>query len=433
MPARAITQASTKAAPGSPNPADLPVFRRALLKMVDRLTATVIYSDTNDARPAGFDEIAYRQAIAAAWVSLSCVAVWAEDHQLVEPLLRTAPPGVSRSAASGAVWLGRAFAQLTVHPATQWLMHPAYNRMLWAGSPSPSACTALIDWWATEAPSLAYPAALDYPGSIAGWPIGDLLQLLSPRRRKRHALVQTPHFVADLILDRTLVPAADYFRDEHPLRLIDPACGTGHFLIRAVDYLWQWYTTGVLTARAVSGRPAITGGTIHPPADAVRLILAGVDGVDIDPLTAAVGRFRLTVYIAHLMASCGLLPTPLRPVGGPEQRGAAYRGRRRTAAGHQHHPLPVRGRAPAAGQPARGRVPFLGLHLANRPVSSEVGVPGFVGSHAGLALASDGDCQNGVLLVHRPQSYELWGQPAWRRRSSRDTGRGQPGPAQHCR
>jgi hypothetical protein len=135
--------------------------------------------------------------------------------------------------------------------------------------------------------------------------------VLSPQRRKAHALVQTPHFVADFILDRTLMPAADTFRDE-TIRLIDPAGGTGHFLLRAMDYLWQWYTTGRITARRIPGRPPVTGGTVYPPREAIRRILVGVDGVELDPLTAAVARLRLTVYIGQLMAGAALIPSPLR-------------------------------------------------------------------------------------------------------------------------
>jgi hypothetical protein len=298
----------------TPNPADDRAFRRALLRHVDRLAATITHRDTTPDRdrPTGHADAQHGERIAAAWVYLSCVAVWAEDHGLVLPLLRSGPPGVVRNQASSLLWLGRAFGQLAMHPSTQWLLHPRYQPDLWAGSPSPQAASDLIDWWATEAPSLSYPSTGGYPPSITGWPIGDLLTVLSPQRRTNHALVQTPHFVADFILDRTLVPAADEFRDEPLLRLIDPACGTGHFLIRAVDYLWPWYTTGVMTPRAVVGQPAVTGGTVHPPAAAARLILAGVDGVDLDPLTAAVARLRMTVYIGHLMATAGLIPAPLR-------------------------------------------------------------------------------------------------------------------------
>lgn len=310
------TRSAAKGGPGSPNPADQPAFRQALLRLVEQLADTVTYRNTNGPRPTGHAELEHRQAIAAAWVYLTCVVVWAEDHGLVRPLLRDHPPGIVRNRPSSLLWLGRAFQQLTVHPATQWLMHPGYNRMLWAGTPGVGACADLIDWWAAQAPSLAYPATGGYPASITGWPIGDLLQVLSPQRRTGHSLVQTPHFVADFILDQTLVPAADTFRDE-PLRLIDPAAGTGHVLIRAVDYLWQWYTTGRVTSRQLHGRAPVTGGTVYPARQAIGRILAGVDGVDIDPLTAAVGRLRMTVYLGHLMAQAGLIPQPLRLAGIP--------------------------------------------------------------------------------------------------------------------
>ncbi len=308
---------------GSSNPATNRAadraFQRALHGQVDALAVAVTLAPADAAvvdRRDERDKEAIRRRVAAAWVYLSCIAAWAEDHHLVEPLLRrstgTHPAGPARTPASGAVWLGRAFGQLAVHPATQWLMHPAYQPMLWAGTPSPSACHALIDWWASDAPTLAYQAAAAEPVSITGWPIGDLLPVLYPDKRTGNALVQTPYFVADLLLDETLLPAADTFRDEPLLRVVDPACGTGHVLIRAVDYLWQWYTTGRLTARAVAGRTPVTGGTVYPPAEAARRILAGVDGVELDPLTAAVARLRLTVYIAHLMAQAGVIAAPLR-------------------------------------------------------------------------------------------------------------------------
>lgn len=297
---------------GSPNPADSREFRRQLHHHVQALATSVQFRQSHTPPATERDARQQREQIAAAWVYLSCVAAWAEDHGLVRPLLRRNPDGLTRTPDSGLLWLARAFQQLAVHPSTQWLMHPGYQPMLWAGAPSPAACTTLIDWWAGPASSLAYPASHGYPPSITGWPIGDLLGVLSPDRRARHALVQTPHFVAELILDRTLIRAADDFRDERLLRTVDPACGTGHFLILAADYLWQWWTTGTLTARAATRQPPLTGGTVHPPAEAVRRILASVDGVEIDPLTAAVARLRMTVYLGHLMARSGLIAGPLR-------------------------------------------------------------------------------------------------------------------------
>ena len=62
--------------------------------------------------------------------------------------------------------------------------------------------------------------------------LGDLYQDLSDEAKKRFALLQTPEFVEEFILDRTLTPALDEF-GLPGIRLIDPACGSGHFLLGA--------------------------------------------------------------------------------------------------------------------------------------------------------------------------------------------------------
>ncbi|MFN9207875.1 MAG: SAM-dependent methyltransferase, partial [Pseudanabaena sp.] len=60
--------------------------------------------------------------------------------------------------------------------------------------------------------------------------LGDLYQDLSEAVRKQYALLQTPDFVEAFILDRTLEPAiAEFGLDD--FKMIDPACGSGHFLL----------------------------------------------------------------------------------------------------------------------------------------------------------------------------------------------------------
>jgi len=68
--------------------------------------------------------------------------------------------------------------------------------------------------------------------------LGDLYQNLSKAARERYALCQTPGFVVDFILDRTLTPALDVFGLE-ATRLIDPTCGSGHFLLASFDRLYR--------------------------------------------------------------------------------------------------------------------------------------------------------------------------------------------------
>ena len=89
--------------------------------------------------------------------------------------------------------------------------------------------------------------------------LGDLYQNLSEAARKKYALLQTPIFVEEFILDRTLEPAIKEFGlcdqkgrelsaqhkpipSDHLLRLIDPTVGSGHFLLGAFERLfahWQ--------------------------------------------------------------------------------------------------------------------------------------------------------------------------------------------------
>lgn len=58
--------------------------------------------------------------------------------------------------------------------------------------------------------------------------LGDLYQDLSEAARKKYALLQTPVFVEEFILERTLEPAIREFGLKD-FKMIDPACGSGHF------------------------------------------------------------------------------------------------------------------------------------------------------------------------------------------------------------
>src|SRR5690606_22265045 len=104
-------------------------------------------------------------------------------------------------------------------------------------------------------------------------------QDLSEEARKRYALFQTPEFVEDFILDLTLTPAIEEFGHD-VVRMIDPTCGSGHFLLGAFRRLLaEWKK--------------------HAPArdrhERVRLALDAVHGVDVNPFAVAIARFRLLV------------------------------------------------------------------------------------------------------------------------------------------
>lgn len=109
--------------------------------------------------------------------------------------------------------------------------------------------------------------------------LGDLYQDLSEATRKRYALLQTPEFVEEFILDRTLTPAIREFGFRE-VRMIDPTCGSGHFLLggfqRLVD---EW----------IRHEPA------RNPRDIAQRGLDAVAGVDLNPFAVAISRVRLLV------------------------------------------------------------------------------------------------------------------------------------------
>ncbi len=115
--------------------------------------------------------------------------------------------------------------------------------------------------------------------------LGDLYQNLSEEARSRFALLQTPDFVESFILDRTLEPAIREFGLEQ-VRIIDPTCGSGHFLLGAFQrLLGHWQARSSDNPRALA-----------------RKALEAVHGIDINPFAVAIARFRL--LLAFLKA-CG--------------------------------------------------------------------------------------------------------------------------------
>ncbi|WP_406107550.1 BREX-2 system adenine-specific DNA-methyltransferase PglX [Micromonospora globbae] len=107
--------------------------------------------------------------------------------------------------------------------------------------------------------------------------LGDLYQDMAEDARKHYALLQTPTFVTDFILNLTLAPAIE---DRGPggVRLIDPVCGSGHFVLGAFERLLSAWRRATPTAAAK---------------DLVGHALRAVHGVDLNPFAVAITRFRL--------------------------------------------------------------------------------------------------------------------------------------------
>ena len=228
---------------------------------------------------------------AVAWILGTVYVRFLEDNGLVEPLLSGNKKERHTRAihdhqhyfqqhptASERQFLEHVFGTLEKLPATAALFDRRHNP-LWRLPISADAARALVEFWQRIDPD-AGQVAHDFEDDA--WDtrfLGDLYQDLSEPVRKRYALLQTPRFVEAFILDRTLTPAIDTF-GYREVRLIDPTCGSGHFLLGAF---------GRLLALAQE----------HEPGQEVRAqvqnVLSHVVGVDINPYAVAIARFRLMV------------------------------------------------------------------------------------------------------------------------------------------
>jgi len=131
--------------------------------------------------------------------------------------------------------------------------------------------------------------------------LGDLYQDLSEAARKKYALLQTPEFVEEFILERTLEPALNEFgleqemapaaqpklpgldmeekeRLRSPFRMIDPACGSGHFLLGSFRRILERW-------RKKEPKSNVR--------DLIQRTLDSINGVDVNPYAVAIARFRL--------------------------------------------------------------------------------------------------------------------------------------------
>jgi uncharacterized protein DUF7008/Eco57I restriction-modification methylase len=250
---------------------------------------------TSQAYEAWRDEFITQAAVA--WI-LGCVFVrFLEDNQLIEPP-RLAGPGerlnVARDqhtlyfrrhpADSDREYLEYVFREVEKLPAMKALFDERHNP-LWTLGLTGDGATMLLSFWQQVDPASG---ALVYDFADAEWKtrfLGDLYQDLSEAARKKYALLQTPIFVEEFILDRTLQPAIDEFGYE-TIRMIDPACGSGHFLLGAFRRLFDLW---------VRNEPGSN------PRVLAQKALDSIFGVDLNPYAVAIARFRL--LLAALKAS----------------------------------------------------------------------------------------------------------------------------------
>lgn len=120
--------------------------------------------------------------------------------------------------------------------------------------------------------------------------IGDLYQELDAEIRERYALLQTPHFISQFILEHTLLKRFTE-KDFREVTLIDPTCGSGHF---EVDAFWLF----VAEYEKAAGKERNRLNSAERTEIARTIIEKHLYGCDINPYATALTRFRL------ILAAC---------------------------------------------------------------------------------------------------------------------------------
>lgn len=250
------------------------------------------------------------QQAAAGWVLTTVFLRFIEDNDLFGPrqvlltgfdadrralgrdyeaALYQSHPDYSYSA-----YLSHCFEQLAEVPATKDLVGP--HAAIHIIAPSDDAARGIIEFFrALDAKEDTRWTFNDTDLSTRF--LGDLYQDLSEYAQKKWALKQTPNFVEEFILDRTLTPALE----ERPLegfKVIDPTCGSGHFLLGAFHRLvgeWEKHAPGI------------------PAPERAEKAMEAIHGVDINPFAVAISQFRLAVAYMHAAGDTRLTERESKP------------------------------------------------------------------------------------------------------------------------
>ena len=236
--------------------------------------------------------------VAVAWVLGTVFVRFSEDNHLIPEPYLTAPGADRRDLALARYeayvedddnptyrgWLEQAFAELGAGQAGTLLFDRAHNPLFQIPLSHDGART-IVDFWRgrDEQGVLIH----DFTDPLSadrtdGWDtrfLGDLYQDLSEAARSAYALLQTPEFVEEFILDRAMEPALREF-GHIDFKMIDPTCGSGHFVLGAFRRLIRHW----------SDKPLGRG--LH---EQVAAALDSVYGVDLNPFAIAIARFRLLI------------------------------------------------------------------------------------------------------------------------------------------
>jgi len=126
-----------------------------------------------------------------------------------------------------------------------------------------------------------------------------------PEVKKAGGVYYTPVYIVEYIVKNTVgkLLSGKTLRSmkQAPIRILDPACGSGSFLIQAYQYLLDWYGDKYVADGAQKHGKEVYRGAAGvwrlSTAERKRILLAHIFGVDIDPQAVEVTKLSLLLKV----------------------------------------------------------------------------------------------------------------------------------------
>ena len=243
---------------------------------------------------------------AVAWILICVFVRFLEDNQLLDaPVLAGSGERLKHAKDRIQVhfndnpthgerdYLLTMFAELEKLPAIKELLDHQHNP-LWQIPVSSDGAKLLVDFFQKIDPETG---EIIHDFADANWDtrfLGDLYQDLSIAVQKKYALLQTPEFVESFILDYTLEKAENTFGLKG-LRMIDPTCGSGHFLLTGFERIFNKWCRREPTTNT---------------RELAQRALNSVYGVDLNPYAIAICRFRLLIAAMQVSGTSTMRQAP---------------------------------------------------------------------------------------------------------------------------
>ena len=125
---------------------------------------------------------------------------------------------------------------------------------------------------------------------------GEFVVVESRAERKRGGIYYTPSFIVDYIVRSTLGELLENCRSPEEvsaIRVLDPACGSGSFLIKAFDVIKEWYDTYNQKVLSSGNRKNLGVHFDVVPNIESKILNENLFGVDLDPQAAEIAAVNL--------------------------------------------------------------------------------------------------------------------------------------------